>query len=80
MVQAYVDPISILGLYLFILLVATVVIANLNKYVRNKIQLSRRKRKKLGLCVKCGYNLTGLTELRCPECGEAFEESCSAKP
>ena len=33
----------------------------------------RRKRKKLGLCVKCGYNLKGLTELRCPECGSAFE-------
>ena len=34
----------------------------------------RRKRKKLGLCQKCGYNLKGLTELRCPECGEAFEK------
>ena len=34
----------------------------------------RRKRKKLGLCLKCGYNLKGLTEMRCPECGEAFEK------
>ena len=33
----------------------------------------RRKRKRLGLCVKCGYNLTGLTEPRCPECGQEFE-------
>ena len=40
----------------------------------------RRKRKKLGLCLKCGYNLTGLTELRCPECGQEFETSCSARP
>ncbi len=24
-------------------------------------------------CPKCGYNLTGLTEDRCPECGERFE-------
>ncbi len=32
----------------------------------------RRKRKKLGLCVKCGYNLKGLTEQRCPECGTSF--------
>ena len=23
-------------------------------------------------CPKCGYNLTGLTENRCPECGEGF--------
>ena len=35
----------------------------------------RRKRKKLGLCVKCGYNLKGLTEPRCPECGTSFGET-----
>ncbi len=40
----------------------------------------RRKRKKLGLCLKCGYNLEGLTEPRCPECNTPFEKSCSAKP
>ncbi len=34
----------------------------------------RRKRKKLGLCVKCGYNLRGLTEPRCPECNTPFDE------
>ncbi len=34
----------------------------------------RRKRKKLGLCLKCGYNLTGLTEPRCPECNTQFDE------
>ena len=32
----------------------------------------RRKRKKLGLCLKCGYDLRGSKEL-CPECGMAFE-------
>jgi hypothetical protein len=25
------------------------------------------------LCRKCGYNLRGLSDRRCPECGEAFE-------
>lgn len=24
-------------------------------------------------CESCGYNLTGLTEQRCPECGRAFD-------
>ena len=35
----------------------------------------RRRRRKLGLCLKCGYNLRGLTEPRCPECGQEFEKS-----
>ena len=27
-----------------------------------------------GHCRRCGYNLKGLTEARCPECGTEFEE------
>jgi len=33
---------------------------------------ARRRRRKRGRCVGCGYDLTGLTEPRCPECGRSF--------
>ncbi len=33
----------------------------------------RRRRRRRGLCLRCGYNLTGNTSGRCPECGEAIE-------
>ncbi len=31
-----------------------------------------------GHCRRCGYNLTGLTEARCPECGQPFEANGDA--
>ncbi len=33
----------------------------------------RRRRSRRRLCIRCAYNLVGLTERRCPECGTAFE-------
>ena len=41
-----------------------------------KRELQQRRRAKRGECVGCGYNLTGLTEPRCPECGRALAHRC----
>jgi hypothetical protein len=39
-------------------------------FIRGPVR--RYRRRKRGLCTRCGYNLTGLTEPRCPECGTGF--------
>lgn len=40
-------------------------------FIRGPLRRYRRRRK--GLCLTCGYNLTGLTEPRCPECATEFD-------
>ena len=37
--------------------------------------LLRRRRKKRGLCLKCGYNLDGNESGVCPECGTEVEKT-----
>ena len=39
-------------------------------FIRGPVRRWRRRRH--GLCIACSYNLTALTEPRCPECGEPF--------
>ncbi len=40
----------------------------------------RSGRRADGICLQCGYDLTGLTEPRCPECGTPFEPSDQLDP
>lgn len=42
------------------------------------IARARRRRRRAGLCIRCGYDLDGLTTARCPECGA--ENSPSEPP
>ena len=41
--------------------------------IRGPLRLRHRRRK--GVCLKCGYNLAGLPEPRCPECATEFDPS-----
>ncbi|MCH7813576.1 MAG: hypothetical protein IID40_06100 [Planctomycetes bacterium] len=46
-------------------------------FIRGPLRRSRRRRK--GLCVPCGYNLTGNTSGVCPECGRKVHEGCGER-
>jgi len=44
--------------------------------IRDSIRERRRlRRKKRNECLQCGYNLMGLVEPRCPECGSKFPDA-----
>ena len=45
-------------------------------FLRRNIHIRREQlRKAGGRCSQCGYNLTGLPERRCPECGREFDRA-----
>jgi len=37
------------------------------------VVIRQRRRQRRNQCLNCGYNVTGLTEARCPECGTPCE-------
>jgi hypothetical protein len=52
------------------LLVIPLMIPPIRDSIRQRRRLGRKKRNE---CLECGYNLTGLIEPRCPECGTATQ-------
>jgi len=48
--------------------------AGIGYVVSGSVRHRDRMRRVKGLCGHCGYNLTGLTECRCPECGKPFTQ------
>jgi hypothetical protein len=48
---------------------ATLLVGSFRGGLRSLLGVHRRQR---GLCGQCGYNLRGLAEARCPECGRDF--------
>ena len=42
-------------------------------YIQYKINRLQERIPQFGFCAQCGYDLRGLTEPRCPECGTTFD-------
>ena len=42
------------------------------------VRLTSDPRVAEGRCARCGYDLQGLTEPRCPECGTPFDPEAAA--
>ena len=66
-------PGVVVGVFILVVLTAGVALAALflvwrNGYVRGW----RASRQAAPLCLHCGYNMSGLTHCRCPECGNEY--------
>lgn len=55
-----------------------ILIASLFVFILSALRRVARCRK--GFCYECSYDLTGLTEQRCPECGMPFKKTLPADP
>jgi len=76
-------PWIVVGVGLLVFLTAAVAMLALFLLWRNGYVRGWRKARSTGpLCPKCGYDLSGLTLCRCPECGGEFrlEEIWQATP
>ena len=72
-------PSSSLLLYMTIFFFTPMLIASVIFYWIFRSRLRRSLRQQLvergyALCIKCGYDLRGQTDPRCPECGKEFDE------
>jgi hypothetical protein len=50
----------------------TLLLAAYPAFALARAAVLRPWRRRRNLCMYCGYNLTGLTRPRCPECGKAI--------
>ena len=74
--SSYASRMVALGVGAFLGGLATLVIMRSIVHRNLRTQLVKQGVK---ICVKCGYNLHGLTEPRCPECGTPFDDKLLKK-
>lgn len=61
------------GVCIALLLEVILLIATLFVATRVAVELHRGPIVRPGVCTRCGYDLRGLPQPRCPECGTAFK-------
>jgi hypothetical protein len=71
---------AFVGLWLLILVIGPSILLISLATVALSFWESRKRYTEPGCCPKCGYNLTGLHQPRCPECGAPFSSSLLRSP